>query len=47
MRWASPLGWIENLRPLTGSRPLALVPIVPVVAAAVGAAVTLAGRRDD
>jgi ABC-2 type transport system permease protein len=47
MRWASPLGWIENLRPLTGSRPLALVPVVPVVAAAVGAAVTLAGRRDD
>ena len=23
MRWASPLGWVENLRPLTGARPVA------------------------
>lgn len=46
MRWASPLGWVENLRPLTGSQPLALVPIVLLVAAATGAAVTVAGRRD-
>ena len=32
LRWASPLGWIEELRPLTGSRPLAFVPIVVLVA---------------
>jgi ABC-2 type transport system permease protein len=46
MRWASPLGWIENARPLTGSQPLALVPVILLVAAASGAAVTLASRRD-
>ena len=46
MRWASPLGWVENLRPLTGSQPLALLPVVLLVAAAAGAAVTLAGQRD-
>jgi len=46
MRWASPLGWVENLRPLTGSQPLALVPIILLIAAAAAAAVTLAGRRD-
>ena len=46
MRWASPLGWVENLRPLTGSQPLALVPVVVLVMLASGAAVTLAGRRD-
>jgi len=46
MRWVSPLGWVENLSPLTGSRPVALVPIVMLVTAASGAAVALAGRRD-
>lgn len=46
LRWASPLGWIENLRPLTGSQPLALVPVLLLTAAATGAATTLAGRRD-
>jgi polyether ionophore transport system permease protein len=46
MRWASPLGWVENLRPLTGSQPLALVPVILLTATAAGAAVTLAGRRD-
>jgi ABC-2 type transport system permease protein len=46
LRWASPLGWVENLRPLTGSQPLALVPIGLLTAALVGAAVVLAGRRD-
>ena len=45
-RWASPLGWVENLRPLTGSQPLALVPILLLVAAAAAATVTVAGRRD-
>jgi ABC-2 type transport system permease protein len=46
LRWGSPLGWCEELRPLTGSRPLALVPVVIVVVAASGAAVAIAGRRD-
>lgn len=46
MRWASPLGWVENVRPLTRSQPLALVPVVLLVVVAAGLAVTLAGRRD-
>ncbi len=46
LRWASPLGWVDELRPLTGSRPLALLPIVASVAALVTLAVVLAGRRD-
>ena len=46
LRWVSPLGWVENIRPLTGSQPLALVPIAMLTAAAAGAAISLAGRRD-
>jgi ABC-2 type transport system permease protein len=46
LRWASPLGWIEELQPLTGSRPLAFVPIVVLVVVLVAAAVRIAGRRD-
>lgn len=46
MRWASPLGWIESLHPLTGPRPLAFVPIVALTVAAAGLAVALAERRD-
>ena len=46
LRWASPLGWVENLRPLTGSAPLALVPVVALTAALGLGAVVLAGRRD-
>ena len=46
MRWASPLGWFEDLRPLTGSQPLAFVPVILLIAAATGAAIVLAGRRD-
>lgn len=42
----TPLGWIERLRPLTGSQPLWLVPIFGLVAACVAAAIYLAGRRD-
>jgi ABC-2 type transport system permease protein len=44
--WVSPLGWVEELRPLTSSQPLALVPIVAFVAASVGIATHLADRRD-
>ena len=46
LRWASPLGWIEELRPLTGAQPLALAPIAVLVLAAFGLAILLAGRRD-
>ena len=46
LRWASPFGWIEELRPLTGSRPNAFVPIVVMIAVVVVLAIRLAGRRD-
>jgi ABC-2 type transport system permease protein len=46
LRWASPLGWIEELRPLTGSRPLAFLPIVALVAVLVVVAVRIAAQRD-
>ena len=46
LRWASPLGWVEQLTPLTGPRPLALVPLAGTTAILAVAAVILAGRRD-
>jgi ABC-2 type transport system permease protein len=46
LRWLSPLGWVEELRPLTFPQPLALVPIVALVAAMAGLAIHLAGVRD-
>ncbi len=46
LRWLSPLGWVENLRPLTGSAPWALVPIAVLVGACVVATLALAERRD-
>lgn len=46
LRWASPLGWVEALRPLTGSRPLALVPLVVLSVGLAAIAVLLAGARD-
>ena len=46
LRWLSPLGWVEELRPLTGSRPLALVPMAALIAALAAATVWMAGRRD-
>ena len=36
LRWATPLGWVEELQPLTVARPLASLPIV---------ALTIAARR--
>jgi ABC-2 type transport system permease protein len=44
--WASPLGWLEQLQPLTGPRPLALIPVAAFTAALAALAVLLAGRRD-
>jgi len=46
LRWASPLGWVDELRPLTGSRPLALLPILATTVVLAGLAIMLAGRRD-
>src|SRR6185312_295613 len=44
--WASPLGWVEELRPFTDSRPIALVPVAILTAAAVYTALRLAESRD-
>jgi ABC-2 type transport system permease protein len=44
--WLSPLGWVQELRPLTSPQPLALLPIVGFVAVVALAAERLAGRRD-
>ena len=44
--WASPLGWVEELQPLTSPQPLALLPIVAFTAVLAVAAVHLAGNRD-
>ncbi|HZU71401.1 MAG TPA: hypothetical protein VE990_01395 [Acidimicrobiales bacterium] len=46
LRWATPLGWVDELRPLSGPRPAALVPIGAAVVALGLLAVWLAGRRD-
>jgi ABC-2 type transport system permease protein len=46
LRWLTPLGWIEEMRPLTGARPLGLVPLVAWIALLTWAAVLIARRRD-
>jgi ABC-2 type transport system permease protein len=46
MRWVSPLGWIDTLHPLTGSQPLALVPLAMLIGALAWGTVRLAGARD-
>jgi ABC-2 type transport system permease protein len=46
LRWASPLGWVEGLHPMTGSQPLLLVPIVVLVAGVSILTLRLAGDRD-
>ncbi|HVA03710.1 MAG TPA: ABC transporter permease subunit [Acidimicrobiales bacterium] len=46
LRWASPLGWVEELQPLTAPRPLALVPIAAFTIVLLATAVRLAGARD-
>ena len=44
--WTSPLGWVEELRPLTDPQPLAFLTIAAFTAAAGLAAINFAGRRD-
>ena len=46
LRWCTPLGWIEEMRPLTGARPLALLPLLAWTIGLGALAVWLAGRRD-
>jgi polyether ionophore transport system permease protein len=46
LRWASPFGWVEELRPLTGSHPFAFVPIVTWIVVLVSIAIAVASRRD-
>ncbi len=46
LRWATPLGWAEELRPITAPRPVALLPFCGLVVVASVASVTLAARRD-
>jgi ABC-2 type transport system permease protein len=44
--WVSPLGWVEELQPLTAPQPLALLPIAAFTAVVAAVAVRLAGTRD-
>ena len=44
--WASPLGWVEELEPLTSPQPLAYLPILGFSTTFAVIAVYLAGRRD-
>lgn len=46
LRWLTPLGWIENARPLTGSHALALLPALGLAGAASVAGILLARSRD-
>jgi polyether ionophore transport system permease protein len=46
LRWASPFGWIEELRPLTGSHLFAFVPIGAFVIVLVVLAIRIAAGRD-
>ena len=46
LRWASPLGWVEELHPLTGASPLALLPMVGLISVLSYFTLRLAGRRD-
>jgi ABC-2 type transport system permease protein len=46
LRWATPLGWIEELKPLTAPNPWALAPIALLMVVAGVLTVNLAGGRD-
>ena len=46
LRWVSPLGWVEELQPLTSPEPLMLLPIAALIATMAGLAIHLAGSRD-
>jgi ABC-2 type transport system permease protein len=46
LHWLTPLGWIEELRPLTSPRPWVLAPIAVSIVVVGTATIVLAGRRD-
>lgn len=46
LRWASPIGWAESLRPLTGSDLTGLIPLTAITATSISLALFLATRRD-
>jgi ABC-2 type transport system permease protein len=46
LRWLSPIGWIEELRPLQAPQLIALAPIVGLTLGCSALAIWLAGRRD-
>jgi ABC-2 type transport system permease protein len=46
LRWATPLGWAGEVRPVTGSRPAVLLLFAAVTAVAVWATLAVARRRD-
>jgi ABC-2 type transport system permease protein len=46
LRWATPLGWAEEMRPLTGARPVVLVLPLAATAVLLSAAMGIARRRD-
>jgi ABC-2 type transport system permease protein len=46
MVWLSPLGWIEESRPLTNPHPMALLPALALVIVAIVVALHLADARD-
>ena len=44
--WLSPLGWVEETRPLTHPNPVALLPVLVLLIAVTAATLHLAGTRD-
>jgi ABC-2 type transport system permease protein len=46
LRWATPLGWAEELRPFTGARPLVLLPLAAATVLLLAAAARIAATRD-
>jgi len=46
VQWLTPLGWVQHLRPLTGSSVLPLVPLSLLVGGLAAGTVILAGIRD-
>ncbi len=46
LRWVTPLGWSEMLRPVSGFRPSLYLPFAVVLLASAAAATLMAGRRD-
>lgn len=46
LHWVTPLGWVDEMRPLTDNQPLALAPVIAFMAVSAAATVALSGRRD-